>query len=168
VSGATISVAIDSADVTKLLEGIASRGENLRPAYAVMAETVRTSVVKNFEEGGRPVAWAKGQKATGKTLIESTRLVKSITPKATDTYAEVGTNVKYAAIHQFGFDGEETVRVHMRRQPKRDVADSQSGVRPIAAHKRHMNMPARPFLVIQDGDWDTMENDVLDYIAGGK
>jgi phage gpG-like protein len=66
------------------------------------------------------------RKLAGKRILAVTgRLVSSIHPKATNDYAQVGTNVKYAAIHNFG--GK-------------------------AGRGRKVTIPARPFLVIQAQD----------------
>jgi phage gpG-like protein len=49
----------------------------------------------------------------------------------------VGTDRPYAAIHEFGFDGNVNVRPHVRTL--------KSGTTfPVRAHMRHMRMPKRP------------------------
>jgi bacteriophage protein of unknown function (DUF646) len=59
----------------------------------------------------------------------------------------VGTNVEYAAFHEYGFSGTQNVREHMRtikmafgkmlKTPKRIV---------ISAHARHVDYPEHSFL----------------------
>lgn len=59
----------------------------------------------------------------------------------------VGTNVEYAAFHEYGFSGTQNVREHMRtikmafgkmlKTPKRIV---------ISAHARHIDYPEHSFL----------------------
>lgn len=46
----------------------------------------------------------------------------------------VGTRVPYAAVHEFGFDGDVQVRAHTRLG------------RPVRAHTRRMRMPMRPHM----------------------
>jgi phage gpG-like protein len=65
----------------------------------------------------------------------------------------IGTNVAYAGVHEFGFDGNVTVRAHTRRIRSRDVQRrsgndkrgglAASGVAFIRSHSRHMSIPAR-------------------------
>jgi phage gpG-like protein len=50
----------------------------------------------------------------------------------------VGTNVRYAAIHEFGFRGSVSVRGHARK--------GRSGSIEVGAYSRQVNLPARSFL----------------------
>lgn len=66
--------------------------------------------------------------------------------------AQVGTNVRYAAIHEYGFDGIVNVREHTRRSArqlavgrKKQVGKS-GGEITVRAHTMHMHMPERSFL----------------------
>jgi phage gpG-like protein len=77
----------------------------------------------------------------------------------------IGTNVKYAAVHEFGFDGEVQVEAHERRRLSQTTSRFEVnistgsirkrtgrakratlGVTTVRAHSRHMKMPARPFI----------------------
>jgi phage gpG-like protein len=100
----------------------------------------------------------KADKLTGQVLHARTgTLRRSINLKVRETdtgvFATVGTNVKYAAIHEYGFDGVEHVSAHVRRSAlqmsvKRTLRDRVSeGAIPVRAHDRHMVMPKRSFLV---------------------
>lgn len=84
-------------------------------------------------------------------------------------FSSLGSNVRYAGAHEFGFNGTVTVRAHSRRNPNSDVyktgakssiarMDSRGrivrnnpkpvalGVIQVKAHKMKMNIPARaPF-----------------------
>jgi phage gpG-like protein len=82
----------------------------------------------------------KGEKLTGQVLhVRTGTLRRSINQQIEETgtgiFAKVGTNVKYAAIHEYGFDGAETVRAHTRLG------------HPVRAHVREVHMPKRSFLV---------------------
>ncbi len=155
----TINVSIDDKEVKKTLELLRRRVGNLRPAMKAIGETVRTSVIKNFTAEGRPDKWTrlspvtlglawsmKGKKThvksgkretkafskykSGKKILtDSADLRNSITAKAYDDRVEIGTNVRYAAIHQFG--GK-------------------------AGRGRKVNIPARPFLMVQNEDWSVI------------
>ena len=51
-------------------------------------------------------------------------------------------DVKYAGIHEFGFNGPETVRQHIRTVVFGKTVNPFS----VGPFERHMNMPARPFM----------------------
>lgn len=79
----------------------------------------------------------------------------------------IGSNVRYAATHEFGFVGAVEVRAHVRRKPTKDLVQVRNAVfqrsfaerigeRPgqqvasavefVSAHKRNLRVPARaPF-----------------------
>lgn len=68
--------------------------------------------------------------------------------------SSIGTNVRYAAIHEFGFTGVVKVKPHRRKVAGRDVfrgtdaGEEQvaSGVGFVGAHARNLRIPARaPF-----------------------
>jgi len=127
------------------------------------------SVTKTFKAGGRPLRWKpswRALKTGGRTLIKTARLMRSITMHVAGRTLRVGTNVKYAAIHQLG--GTIPARVIL---PKRAKAlrwiDGSGNVR--FAKKVTVGpteIPARPFLVIQDADWRVFRRIFGDYITG--
>lgn len=66
--------------------------------------------------------------------------------------AILGTNVRYARVHELGFSGNENVKTHQRVVKKafgRSISPVSSTVR---AHTRRVNILARPFLspAVQD------------------
>lgn len=87
---------------------------------------------------------AKEQKLSGQVLnVVTGRLRRSInvkiTESATNVQGSVGTNVKYARVHEFGFDGIVTVREHL--------STSKLGNRfSVRSHQRKMHVPERSFL----------------------
>lgn len=139
----TINVSIDDKEVRNMLTALQNRMGNLTPVMKTIGETVRTSVIRNFEQGGRPTRWKSSKRAKkedGKTLIDTARLRNSITARAYRDRAVVGTNVIYAAIHHFG--GK-------------------------AGRGRKVNIPARPYLMVQDEDWKTIREHIMKYLAVG-
>lgn len=69
---------------------------------------------------------------------------------ASGVVATVGTNVRYAAVHEYGFDGEVTVRAHVRKVASRSVGKGKKqtvqGIAFVQQHQRHMVLPERSFL----------------------
>ena len=97
------------------------------------------------------------EKLSGPVLKNRTgRLRNSISMNMTEddqsVSAVVGTNVVYARVHEFGFQGEVSVREHMRTAAPslRGQAESQSqSLRSqvmVRAHTMRMNMPERSFM----------------------
>lgn len=85
------------------------------------------------------VGYVKGSKLSGQVLKNRTgTLRRSVTHRvisdATGVRAVVGTNVKYARVHEYGFSGTENVREHMRKAAR------------VRAHTRNVNKPERSFL----------------------
>lgn len=143
-----IKVEIKDSDVKQLLKRLSAKAANAQPAMREIAELVRSSVLKNFMEGGRPQRWKalaastirKKRGGAGQILIDSARLRNSIHASSTVTQAIVGTNTRYAAIHQFGG---------------------------MAGRGGKVRIPARPYLMIQDEDWPGIKDILLRHLMEG-
>lgn len=82
-------------------------GGSMLPAMQNMGRVLKSGAQLRFRSTSGPdgAAWEKSFRAKhegGQTLSLSRRLRNSITYAATGSTATVGTNVVYAAIHQFG------------------------------------------------------------------
>ena len=125
MSGIAIKMKFDDREVGEMLENLAMLGRGkLAPALKSIANTLHTAALDAFEKERSPEgqAWKKSKRAineSGQTLSDSGRLKDSLSVIANGSYAEVGTNAVYAAIHQFGG---------------------------FAGRGRKVKMPARPFL----------------------
>jgi phage gpG-like protein len=131
------------------------------------------SVAKNFKAGGRPVRWHPSKRALaagGQTLVKTARLMRSITMTVHGKILRVGTNVKYARIHQLGgkINQNVTVRQHWRYMDKAFGEPIPARSVTVRQHQRQMDtyIPARPFLKIQDADWRIMKRIVGNYAVG--
>lgn len=116
-----------------------------------IAEAIRSGTIERFETETGPdgSAWSKSIRASekgGLTLTVTGDLKSSINARATEKGAEVGTNLVYAATHQFGDSG----RV-IRAKNKPYLAFEYHG-RTIRKKQVTVNIPARPFLGISDED----------------
>jgi phage virion morphogenesis protein len=150
---------------------------DMTPGMKIIGEVIRTSIVRNYEKEGRPEKWQKHGPATearrghnAAILRDSGRLMRSIHPSAKKDHVLVGTDTVYAAVHQFGARRGEfgTVTAQIKEHVLK-VAGKQIKVR---AHTRQMqapwgDIPARPFLMVQDEDWDEIKLELNDYIMGG-
>jgi len=86
----------------------------------------------------------KGDKLSGQVLqVRTGRLRRSITQQVTESgdtiTGIVGTNVEYAHRLEYGFEGQETVREHIRKLKSGKIASVRSFV-------RNAKTPQRSFL----------------------
>ena len=98
------------------------------------------------------VAYIKSQKLSDQVLhVKTGTLRRSITAQFSSSgskfTAKVGTNLVYARIHEYGFNGQVNVRAFQRMQT---VAWGKLMKTPkkvnVRAHAMHMKMPERPFM----------------------
>ena len=189
MAGVTLDIKIKDSGIQKLLDDIQRRMGDLTPAMKIIGQIVRTSIVRNFERGGRPGKWAPLSPVTqarrkGKKILMVRGLgggmAGSIHARADKAKVVIGTNKIYAAVHQFGANKgsfgtvEAGIKTHMRKI-------TQAFGRPVKPHKITVrahtrktklpwgDIPARPFMVVQDEDWDEIRESLNDFIlAGGK
>ncbi len=120
---------------------------NTRVLMARLGEGLVSGVRQRFkdEEGPDGDPWPKSARARaegGQTLTDKARLKNSIGYEATDKDVAVGTNVEYAAIHQFG--GE------IKPKSKKALQFQVPGGDFVTVKK--VDMPARPFIGISKED----------------
>lgn len=135
-----------------------------RRINAALAESVRESTLERFKQGRDPDGkrWKTSIRAAeegGKTLILSSRLRNSIHSRSDASGFAVGTNVKYAATHQFGEPG----RIIRARRKK--ALRFRLGGRWISKKQVRIQIPARPFLGLSDEDMQEIRDTVEDFIA---
>jgi phage gpG-like protein len=154
------------------------------PDYSsILAEIqndVRTSIDLNFSAGGRygnglfgggGNKWLpskRAQKQQGQTLLDTGRLVSSIQVRVNQNGNDIeiiaGSNLPYAAIHNFGGvisrspRSSLTVQKRYTRGPNKGKFKKMSEREKSKIGKGHtfgayqIKMPARPYLVLQDED----------------
>lgn len=172
MSGASIAIKRKDLEARRYLMNVWQRLDNPLPAMKAIGQLIRTSVIRNFEQGGRPTRWAPVKsRSGGKVLMRrgfGGGLAGSISPSATRSEARVGTNKVYAAVHQFGIDDTVQVPAHRRKVKSRDLRSKRKktafGVAFVRAHSRKMLIPARPYLMIQDEDWPEIRATLQDYV----
>lgn len=116
-----------------------------------IAEALRSGTIDRFEQEKSPdgAAWKKSIRALaegGLTLTMTSQLKGSINARATEEGAEVGTNLVYAATHQYGASGRT-----IRAKNKPNLMFQFKG-RWIRKKQVTVNIPARPFIGISDED----------------
>lgn len=131
MGGALIEITVDDREMKALFRRLSARVSDMTPVMSVIGETLKASIGRNFEAGGRP-GWQplspvtiKRKKNKGRVLIESGTLWDSINSRPSSHSVFVGTNKKYAAIHQFG--GQAGRGGKVRRVPHRRGDEPRSG-----------------------------------------
>lgn len=96
-------------------------------------------------------AYIKGSKLSGQVLRNRTgTLRRSINWRVVDTPTSirgyVGTNVKYAKPHEYGFQGPVQVKEHLRTIKQAWGKPISETTFPVRSHTRQVNIPERSFL----------------------
>ncbi len=180
------SIEVNDRQVKAGLKALQSNLADLRPAMAGIGQTLVTATDLSFRGQKDPwgKAWTQLKAATlrarrkgkgkggAKILRDTGRLANSINYRADKTSVRVGTNVVYAAIHQFGGTIDRAARtgtVYFRQNKSGTVGSkfvkkAHSNFAQdthIGAHR--ITIPARPFLPIRNGSVD-LPPDTLDDI----
>lgn len=144
-AGVKVRVELQQLDSTRdRFRGLVARLGNLTPAMDEIGSALTASTLDRFERGKAPDGspWEPSLRAIadeGQTLVDSARLMQSITHKASQREVEIGTNLIYARIHQFG--GQ-------------------------AGKGRSVELPARPYLGASDDDERAIGEIFDDYLSG--
>lgn len=150
MAGSAITITSNAVDVSRELKVIADRFGNALPAMQIIGRRVLSSVIENFQAGGRPTGWQPltpvtlAKKKGGSILVGKGfggGLLGSIHSEPDPSAVMIGTDKVYAAIHQFG--GQ-------------------------AGRGHTVTIPARPYLMVQDQDWAEIKDDLAGFILKGK
>ncbi len=134
-----IDIKINNADqVVGQIQRLQNGVENRYRLMERLAGTMHYAVQMNFRSGGRP-KWLGLKYRNGKPLIDTEGLRESISKMADNDTAIVGTNMVYAAIHNFGG---------------------------MAGRNRKVRIPQREFMKLTEQDQDDLMDDVQEYFAG--
>jgi phage virion morphogenesis protein len=143
---------------------IAQRTANPRGLWAAIGVSLESSTQQHFldESGPGGSVWPPSLRARmegGKTLTDTARLMQSLTSNVTDDGVEHGTNVLYAAVHQFGATITAKTSKGLRFKTGR-------GANAQWATKQSVTIPARPFLGIDADDETRILLVATDWLAG--
>lgn len=101
------TILINNQVLTARLNRVAKALQHPKPLGDAIANSFLTVTEDNFDMQGRP-AWAGlspvtlARRKAGKTLYQSGHLRRSISTTVNNNEVLIGTNVVYAATHQFG------------------------------------------------------------------
>lgn len=161
-----VVITVDDTAAREALAGLGELGEDLTAVMEDIGQQLVTSVLMRFETGRGPggAPWAPSARAQaegGQTLVDTGRLRQSVTYLASAREVEVGTNVIYAAIHQFG----GTIRAKTARGLAFTLpwlaGPDDDGRRVV----RSVTIPLRPFLGLDAEDAADISAIVADHLA---
>lgn len=157
------------------LQDLARRGVDMSPAMREIAALLKDQTAQNFaDQAGPGGPWAPFKRAprnkrrtSAKLLRDTARLSNSVVAASGPDFAQVGTNVVYAAIHQFGgvIDRAPHSRLLRHRADRKGellrtaMFNGKGLVFARASHKQvvqrwfevkayRIRIPARPFLPV--------------------
>ncbi|WP_253566523.1 phage virion morphogenesis protein [Burkholderia cenocepacia] len=187
-----IEIEIDESRFDAAMARVQALMRDASPITALISESMMGAVEENFAQQGRP-KWLglspktlkrrREEAGTGKILQRSGRLAGSVVPSHDATSARVGTNVVYAAIHQFGgsiqrhpMSGYVRLRKDRNGMLLRQADHPHLAMFAKNGHKRvkvvkwtrtqgwTIKIPARPFLMLTEADNVEIELDVSAYL----
>lgn len=115
---------------------------NLKKMHTQIGETLAANTDLRFmdQKGPDGTPWPKNQRG-GQILDQKGTLRGSVTYVATEKQVEIGTNLKYGAIHQFG----GTIQAKRKKYLKFKTAKGW-------VQKKKIRIPARPFIGFSEED----------------
>ncbi|RJF70870.1 phage virion morphogenesis protein [Rhodopseudomonas palustris] len=180
MSGASFRVElIETEAALAELGGYVARARDPQGLFEQIGMSLVTSTQHRFETSVAPTGspWPPSlrvQHEGGLTLVLTARLMRSISYVAKATGVEVGSNVVYAAIHQFGGDIHQQPRtavLHFKTNKRTGQSRFAPPSKADRARKaeigaRTVHMPARPFLGLDDEDTREILRLADDWIGG--
>lgn len=157
-------ITVEDGAVRRAFGDLSALGSDLTPLMREVGDRLVASTKLRFEDGVEPggAPWRPSIRAktgAGQTLRDTGRLMASITRVAEPRRVIVGTNTRYAAVHQFG----STIRAKTAKGLRFKI-----GNRFVV--RRQVTIPARPFLGVSAADVAALqrivERRVADAIRG--
>jgi phage virion morphogenesis protein len=156
-----IDVEIKDKKVQRLFTRLQRNVKDLRPAFRAIGEIVRSSVIRNFQEGGRPEKWeptrirsiyqAYTRKKTKSGANRKAYTIRGRLTKAFDRYSSGRkTLIDTARLQNSITARAETNRVVVGTDLVYARIHQLGG---MAGRNRKVKIPARPYLLVQDEDW---------------
>lgn len=150
-----LDIKVNHQGVVDSLTAIIENVQHRQPLMRTLAGTMHSAVSQNFQSGGRP-RWLGLKYREGAPLDNTGNLKNSVQAVSDNAQAVVGTNEKYAPIHQFGGTITPKIKGFLAFQVAGKWVFTQ---KPIA-------IPARPFLQLTPQDENDLLSDAQAYFQG--
>ncbi len=153
-----VDVEIKDSEVKRVFTRLMRNAKNLTPAFREIGEIVRSSVVKNFQAGGRPEKWVPTKIRSiymaylgrGKRKRKAYTLRGGFTKGFTRYTSGKKTLIDRARLQNSITARAETNRVVVGTDLVYARIHQLGG---MAGRNRKVKIPARPYLLVQDEDW---------------
>jgi phage virion morphogenesis protein len=201
MAGASIKIVVDDKDIAAGIARLVEAGQDLAPVMDAIGGALLFSTQRRFEAQAGPDSgkWAPFAPSTLKRvnprrsppqlLRDRGRLYDSLTFIADDSSAEVGTNVVYAGIHQFGgeisrperegsatfvYAAQGAGRTKKGQRVGSKLRFANAATRAKSKHTRDfivpehtIRIPARPYLGISEADKAEILAILTDHLVAG-
>lgn len=148
---AGVSVRVDTRELGRLADQTIANLEDAKPDRALfdaIGAALASSTLDRFEDQRGPDGrdWEPSDRVAkhgGLTLVDRGHLRASITHRPSDDFVEVGSNLIYAAIHQFGGEAGRDLAVAFPPRPYLgiDAADEREIGDIVTDHLRQAMQP---------------------------
>lgn len=158
-----MSISVEG-DVSQFAEQLARLSDvNKRRLNNVLAEAIRESTLDRFKKGKDPegASWEESTRVKdlgGKTLVDTAGLKASIHKRAAISGFAVGSNLKYAATHQYGAV-DRVITAKTTRGLKFKVGGKYKTKQSVK-----VTIPARPYLGINYEDLAEIRDTIGEFL----
>lgn len=168
---ARLEVQLQDLDATSALRKLTDACEDLRKPLEAIGEHLRLETLNRFERqvdpDGQPWKPSKrARKLGGKTLVATGELRSKFNAQLIAGGLEFGTDIVYAAAHQFGVDKVVTVGAHVRKVSRafgRQLPVPVSSN--VRSHQRKMFMPVRRMIGWTDTDDEVARENFTNHLV---
>lgn len=154
----------------EIIELLKNKLENKNKLMVAIAETMRTAILKNFETEGSRIGkpWQRLSHQTikdrekkgywpGKILQRRGQLKRSIISSYGEDFAQVSTNLIYAAIQNYGgVIHRSSLKTFLRKKTKGKEAK-----KPTNNKMSSIRIPARPFMQLSNDDLENIKKKIV-------
>jgi len=154
----------------EIIELLKKKLANKSKLMVAIAETMRAAVLKNFETEGSRVGkpWQRLSHKTieqrkkkgywpGKILQRRGQLKRSIISSYGEDYAQVSTNLIYAAIQNYGgVIHRSSLKTFLRKKREGKIAS-----KPEQNRMSSIRIPARPFMKLNEKDIEKIKKKII-------
>jgi phage virion morphogenesis protein len=154
----------------EIIELLKQKLSNKNKLMVAIAETMRVAVLKNFETEGSRIGkpWQRLSHKTikqrekkgywpGKILQRTGQLKRSVVSSYGEDYAQVSTNLIYAAIQNYGgIIHRSTLKTYLRKK-----TENISAQKPTQNKMSSIRIPARPFMRLNDQDLEKIKSKII-------
>lgn len=154
----------------EIIELLKKRLQSSSKLMVAVAEIMRTAVLKNFETEGSRIGkpWQRLSHKTikqrekkgywpGKILQRTGQLKRSIISSYGEDYAQVSTNLIYAAIQNYGgVIHRSSLKTYLRKR-----REGKEAKKPVKNKMSSIRIPARPFMKLNDNDIEKIKQKII-------